>query len=185
FLKGRRCSSPKCPLEQRRGRRIKATKLSTYGLQLREKNKIRRFYGVNEEQFRRYFGIAKRKRGVTKSTLLTLLECRLDNVVYKLNWADSRRMARQLVVHGHILMRGRKLDRPGYVVRPGDEIKIKESSRFRTVVAEIQEKRKEFPVPLWLEVNPEALVAKVVRVPSREEISVPGDEQLVINLYSR
>jgi len=154
-------------------------------LQLREKNKIKIFYGVKENQFRRYFEIAKKKRGVTGTTLLELLECRLDNIVYKLNWAESRRMARQLVVAGAIQVNRRRLNRPGYVARPGDEIRVKPESRQRTMVAQVQESRKEFPVPAWLEPDSADLVAKVVRRPTREEISVPCDEQLVVNLYSR
>ncbi|HOJ40933.1 MAG TPA: 30S ribosomal protein S4 [bacterium] len=187
FLKGRRCSSSKCPLEKRHGRsrRTRLSKISQYGLQLREKNKIKIFYGVKENQFRRYFEIAKKKRGVTGTTLLELLECRLDNIVYKLNWAESRRMARQLVVAGAIQVNRRRLNRPGYVARPGDEIRVKPESRQRTMVAQVQESRKEFPVPAWLEPDSADLVAKVVRRPTREEISVPCDEQLVVNLYSR
>lgn len=186
FLKGRRCSGSKCPLERRRmhSKRTRLSKTSQYGLQLREKNKIKLFYGVKENQFRRYFDIAKKKRGVTGTTLLELLECRLDNVVYKLNWAYSRRMARQMVVAGAVLVNGRRLDRPGSVLQPGDEIKVK-SGGWRQQILSVQDNRKEFPVPGWLEVNREELTAKLVRKPTREEISIPCDEQLVVNLYSR
>jgi len=166
------------------GKRTRLSKTSQYGLQLREKNKIKLFYGVKEKQFRRYFDIAKKKRGVTGTALLELLECRLDNVVYKLNWACSRRMARQMVVAGAVLVNGRRLDRPGSVLQPGDEIKVK-SGRWRQQILSVQDNRKEFPVPGWLEVNREELTAKLVRKPTREEISIPCDEQLVVNLYSR
>ncbi len=185
YLKGRRCESDKCPLDPRRQRKsLSAAKTSEYGMQMREKNKVKAYYGILERQFRRYFEIAKKAKGVTGEVLLRLLECRLDNVVYKLNWAFSRRMARQAVIHGHVFVNGKRVDRPSYQVKVGDEISIGENSKYVEIAKQAKETASA-PVPLWLESSEKELKAKVVRYPTRDEVSIPVDEQLIINFYSK
>lgn len=185
YLKGRRCESDKCPMDPRRQRKtLGAVKTTEYGMQLREKNKVKAYYGVLERQFRRYFTIAKKAKGVTGEVLLRLLECRLDNVVYKLNWVPSRRMARQIISHGHIFVNGKRVNRPSYQVKVGDEITIKEGSRFVEVAKNMRETRTAV-VPLWLESSEIEPRAKVVRYPTRDEVSIPVEEHLIINFYSK
>ncbi|HOK79360.1 MAG TPA: 30S ribosomal protein S4 [bacterium] len=186
YLKGRRCESDKCPLDPRKQRKgIVATKTSEYGLQLREKNKVKSYYGVLERQFRKYFSTAKKTKGVTGEVLLRLLECRLDNVVYKLNWAFSRRMARQAISHGHIFVNGKRVNRSSYQVKIGDEISVGDNSRFLEIAKNARETGRTTPVPAWLEVYEDEMRAKVVRYPTREEVSIPVDEHLIINFYSK
>jgi len=188
FLKGERCYTDKCAIDRRpyapgqhgQGRK----KVSEYGLQLREKQKVRRIYGVNERQFRRYFAEAERQKGVTGDILLRLLESRLDNVVYRLGFAASRPQARQIVLHGHILVNGKKVNVPSYLVKVGDEIAVKDKSRDMEIFQEAKEAGKA-SVPSWLEVDMEGLKGRVVSLPSSEDLDIPIEAQLIVELYSR
>lgn len=188
YLKGEKCFTEKCPVARRpfppgqhgQGRK----KLSEYGVQLREKQKVRRTYGVLEGQFSRYFSKASRKTGVTGITLLHLLERRLDNVIYRMGLASSRAEARQLVRHGHFTVNGRKVDIPSFSAKPGDVIQVRESSRAKGHFKEVRE-NPGHGVPAWLEVDLEQLKGTVLRLPNREEIDVPVQEHLVVELYSR
>lgn len=189
FLKGSKCYTAKCILDKRsyapgqHGK--KPSKLSDYGLQFREKQKLRRIYGVLEKQFRIYFRRAEKKKGVTGENLLQILEKRLDNVVFRLGFALSRSQARQMVRHGHLQVNGRKVDIPSCQVKTGDEIRIKEKSQNISKVKEIIELTKEREVPVWLEANKDNLSGKVIKIPSREEMAVPVQEQLIVELCSR
>jgi len=188
YLKGRRCDTSKCPIEvtknvKFRGKRPK--KISEYGVQLREKNKVKVYYGVLERQFSRYFEIARNMKGVTGETLLQMLECRLDNTVYELNWSYSRRMARQMVVAGAVTVNGRKIDKPGHVVKVGDEITMKEKSRYSSQAKTCVEELQNSAVPAWIETTPNVLKGKILRLPTRSEVTVPAEEQLIVNLYSK
>lgn len=189
FLKGNRCYTDKCGLERRRyapglhGQ--KRSKLSDYGLQLREKQKVKQIYGIMERQFKRYFYIAQRMKGVTGSNLLQLLERRLDNVAYRSGFASNRRQARQLVTHGHFTVNGRKVNIPSYLVRAGNIIELKESSKNLTVVKECISQAEHRGFPPWIEMDVKNLRGKVIYLPSREETALPVQEQLVIELYSR
>lgn len=188
YLKGRRCESVKCPVDRREKkpkRFVRRKKISEYGIQLREKNKVKTHYGVLERQFKRYFEDAKRTSGVTGETLLQLLERRLDNVIYRANWAYSRRMAKQVINHGKILVNGRRLDRPGYIVKINDEIQLKPNSKYAVSVKEIAEEYKQHIVPAFIEVDNENCRIKMSRLPVREEVALTIDEQLIINLYSK
>jgi small subunit ribosomal protein S4 len=187
FLKGERCLTDKCGVERRayppgdhgRGR----MKQSEYRLQLREKQKARRFYGVLEGQFRTYYDKASRQPGVTGENLLRLLETRLDNVLVRLGFAASRRQARQLVGHGHWSVNGRRVDIPSYHVRPGDVIAVKAGTGAETVIRDATELISS--VPAWLEADHDSLTAKVLRLPDRDEIVTPVQEQLIVELYSK
>jgi len=188
FLKGERCFSPKCPLEKKgavapgqHGLKMRR-RLSEYGVQLREKQKAKRTYGVLERQFRRYFKKAFKKRGVTGEALLQLLESRLDNVVYRLGFVPSRSVARQLVRHGHILVDGKKVDIPSYQVKPGQVINLNpKAMKMEVVKKSLAEKKKE--IPSWLQKR--AAVGKIIRLPTREEIGADIAEQLIVEYYSR
>lgn len=187
FLKGERCYSGKCAIEKRnfppgqhgQGRK----KVSDYGLQLREKQKAKRFYGLQETQFRNLFDKAARKKGITGENLLILLETRLDNVVFRLGFASSRKEARQLVTHGHFTVNGKKVDIPSYAVKPGDVIKIKEKSASSPKFKEIKDMA--ITVPAWMTVDVDKLEGKVVAMPTREEIDTPVAEHLIVELYSK
>jgi small subunit ribosomal protein S4 len=187
FLKGERCMTDKCGVERRayppgdhgRGR----MKQSEYRLQLREKQKARRFYGVLEKQFRNYYDKASRQPGVTGENLLRLLETRLDNVVVRLGFAASRRQARQLVRHGHWSVNGRRVDIPSYQVRPGEVLSFKSGSGAETVIRDSTELISS--VPAWLEADHDSLTAKILRLPDRDEIVTPVQEQLIVELYSK
>jgi small subunit ribosomal protein S4 len=189
YLKGDRCFTDKCavvrhaypPGEHGQGRQ----KFSEYGLQLREKQKARRIYGVFERQFRRYFTEADRRRGVTGEILLQLLESRLDNVVYRMGLARSRAEARQLINHGHFQVNERKVDIPSFLTRTGDEVAVREKCRNKPVFKQIIEDRDQQSIVDWLEVDTEKLQGKVNRIPQREEIDVPVTEHLIVELYSR
>ncbi len=189
FLKGERCFKEKCAVERRayppgqHGKR--RNKMQPYGLQLREKQKVRRVYGVLEAQFRRYFAEANRQKGVTGENLLRLLEQRLDNVVYSLGFASSRSQARQLVRHGHVQVNGRRVDIPAFEVAPGMTIALKEGIRANTLVNEALETAQGRGVPPWLELDAAAYSGKVLSLPSREDIRLPIQEQLIVELYSR
>lgn len=189
FLKGERCYSGKCAIE-RRGEPpgqhgTSRRKPSEYGVQLREKQKARRVYGVLERQFRRYFAHAARTKGVTGTMLLQQLERRLDNVVFRLGFADSRSEARQLVRHGHFEVGGRKTDIPSFQVREGDVIAVREKSRGAGAIQRAAAAGAQRSVPAWLEADFTNLRGRVVRLPSREEIDAPVQEHLIIELYSR
>ncbi len=188
YLKGDKCFTDKCPVSRRpfppgqhgQGRR----KLSEYGVQLREKQKMRRTYGVMEAQFRRYFEKAERQKGVTGTALAQLLERRLDNVVYRMGLARSRPESRQLVRHGHFLVNGKKVDIPSFSVRVGDVVEVRERSRQKGQFAVTREETGR-GVPAWLETDLPNLKGTVLRLPNREEIDVPVQDQLVVELYSR
>ncbi len=189
FLKGERCYSDKCAVDRRgeppgmhgQSRR----KPTAYGTQLREKQKARRVYGVFERQFRRYFARAAKSKGVTGTLLLQLLERRLDNVAYRMGFADSRPEARQLVRHGHFEVNGRKVDVPSFLVKEGDTVSIREKSRSIPVIQGAAEAGNQRNVPGWLDVDFTNLRGKVLRMPLREEIDAPVAEQMIIELYSR
>ena len=190
FLKGERCYTEKCAIEKRnlppgQHGKLRKAKLVGYGLQLREKQKVKRIYGVLENQFRRYFEIADRTRGITGETLLQLLERRLDNVIYRLGLATSRPQARQLVRHGHFLVNGRKVDVPSYSVKAGDVISVKGPSAQAAVLAHAMEEVKGRGIPAWLEFDSSRMAGRVVSLPTREQINLPVQEQLIVELYSK
>lgn len=190
FLKGDRCFKEKCAIErrgyppgqhgQRRGRRSLG-----YGPQLREKQKVKRIYGVLEKQFRNYFKDAEKKRGVTGDNLLISLERRLDNAVYSLGFASSRAQARQLVRHGHVVIDGQKTTIPSYQVKTGQQISIKQGSRKNEFVRASVETARGRGIPNWLDLDPENFVGKVTAMPTRDDIKNPIEEQLIVELYSR
>ena len=190
FLKGERCFKEKCAIErrgyppgqhgQRRGRRS-----LNYGPQLREKQKVKRIYGILEQQFRKYFQEAERRKGITGENLLILLERRLDNVVYSLGFASSRPQARQLVRHGHVSVDGRKTSIPSFQVREGQTITIKEGSQKNDFIRSSVESARGRGIPDWLELNADAMTGKVLALPRREDIKLPIQEQLIVELYSR
>ena len=189
FLKGCRCYSDKCSVTRRNyapGQHgQKRTKLSEYGTQLREKQKTRSFYGVGEKQFRSYFEMASNKKGITGTNLLQILETRLDNVVYRLGFGASRAQARQIVTHGNIEVNGRKVNIASYLVKPGDVVAIREIRKDNPVVKANLENGVARPVPEWLELDAEKLSGKVVRLVNREEIDLPVEEHLIVELYSK
>lgn len=190
FLKGDRCFKEKCAIERRgyppgqhgnrRGRRTLG-----YGLQLREKQKVKRIYGLLETQFRNYFKEADRKKGITGENLLVMLEKRLDNVVYSLGFASSRAQARQLVRHGHVQVDGRKVTIPAMQMREAQVVSIKEKSRKNEFIRASVETARGRGVPDWLELDAENFTGKLLRVPGREDIKLPIQEQLIVELYSR
>jgi small subunit ribosomal protein S4 len=189
FLKGERCYTDKCAIERRNyppGQHGQArAKFSEYAIQLREKQKLRRIYGVLERQFRRYFHSAERGRGVTGEALLVLLERRLDNMVYRMGFANSRSEGRQLVRHGHCAINGRKVNIPSYLVRAGDVITIRESSRAIARIGEALEASQRRGIPDWLEVDRQTFTAKVKTLPLRADLTTPINEKLVVELYSK
>ena len=189
FLKGSRCYSDKCSITRRNyapGQHgQKKTKLSEYGTQLREKQKTKSFYGVGEKQFRRYFGIAESKKGITGENLLQILESRLDNVVYRLGFGSSRPQARQLVTHGHFEVNGHKVDIASYLVKEGDIIAVRESKKDTAIIKENIEINATKPVPAWLERDAEKLSGKVIRLAAREDVDLPVEEHLIVELYSK
>ena len=190
FLKGSKCFSEKCPIENRNfapgqhGKDRKA-KIVGYGLQLREKQKAKRIYFTNEGQFRNYYEKASNASGVTGELLLQQLERRLDNVVFRLGFGTSRRQARQVVRHGHIAVNGRKVDIPSYQVKAGDEISVRENAKKLPVITAAVEYTSHQPSPNWLEVNRENLSGRVTALPKREDINLPVNEQLIVELYSK
>lgn len=190
FLKGDRCLSDKCAINKRNyapgqhGQR-RRTKLSEYGLQLREKQKVKRTYGLLEKQFRGYFHKAARTKGVTGSELLVLLERRLDNVVYRMGFADSRAQARQLVRHGHMRVNGRKVNIPSYQMKQGDVIEPREKSRNMDLVRGNMEHIGQKQIPEWLNVDSGGMRGVVQVLPTREDVTMPFQEQLIVELYSK
>ncbi|NCC86529.1 MAG: 30S ribosomal protein S4 [Clostridia bacterium] len=189
FLKGDRCYTGKCSIERRsyapgqHGQSRKKT--SEYGLQLRTKQQARRYYGIQEGQFHKYFLMAERQQGVTGENLLRICERRLDNVVYLLGWGNSRSEARQLVTHGHFKVNGKKVDIPSYLLKVGDVITIKDKSRESEKIKSVLESNASRPVPTWLELNSEAVSAKVATLPERDQIAAPVEEHLIVEFYSK
>lgn len=189
FLKGERCYSEKCsvglrgyaPGQHGQGRK----KSSEYGMQLRAKQTARRFYGVQENQFHHYFEIAERKQGITGDNLLRILESRLDNVVYRVGFAASRAEARQLVGHGHYEVNGKRVDIASYLLKAGDVVSICEKSRASEKIKAVVEANSARPVPEWIDVDRNNLSAKVIALPTREQIEAPVDEQLIVEFYSK
>ena len=189
FLKGDRCYTGKCALERRsyapgqHGQN--RSKNSEYGLQLRAKQAARRYYGIQEGQFHKYFLMAERKTGMTGENLLKICESRLDNVVYTLGWASSRAEARQLVTHGHFVVNGSKVDIPSYLLKAGDTVSIKSKSRDSVKIKAVLEANASRPVPTWLSLDANNLEAKVVALPEREQITTPVEEHLIVEFYSK
>ena len=189
YLKGDRCYSDKCAFERRgyppgqhgQGR----AKFSSYGVQLREKQKVKRMYGLLEKQFHNFFAKAERKKGITGTSLLIFLERRLDNMIYRLGFANSRNEARQLVLHGHFSVNGHKVNIPSYLVDVGDVIELREKSRKITKIGESLEAVARRGVPAWLELEKENFRGRIVTLPSREDLTMPIREQLIVELYSK
>lgn len=189
FLKGDRCYTEKCAIERRKyppGQHGQGyRKLSDYGVQLREKQKVRKIYGLLEREFRRYFYKAETKKGITGEILLQFLETRLDNMVYRMGFTPNRREARQLVNHGHFLVNGKKVDIPSYEIKSGYFIEVKESSRNVPEVIDSISKAEHRGIPPWVEVDSANMRGKVLHIPTREEIQLPVQEQLIVELYSK
>ena len=189
FLKGERCTSGKCAFDHRStapGQHGAARKkVGEYGMQMREKQKARRYYGVLEGQFKRYFEMADKKEGMTGENLLILLESRLDNVVYRMGMAASRKEARQLVLHGHFTVNGRKASVPSILLKAGDVVSVKENSRDSEKIKALAEGLGKQVTPKWLEVNASDFSAKLLTAPTREDIDFPFTEQLIVELYSK
>lgn len=191
FLKGKRCLSDRCGIDRRsyppgaKGKRI-SFKKSNYKTQLREKQKVKRFYGVGEKQFRIFFYKAGQKKGITGTNLLQMLELRLDNVVYRMNFAASRAHARQLIRHGHVTVNGRKVSIPSYILKAQDEVAFKaqsvSSDNIKTMLEDVKGL---VEIPEWLIVDPEKHVGKVNSLPNREDVSIPVEEHLIVELYSK
>lgn len=189
FLKGERCYTAKCSINKRpyapgqhgQGRK----KLSEYGIQLREKQKARRYYGVLESQFEKYFEMASKKKGITGDNLLQILESRLDNVIFRLGFASSRPEARQLVRHGHFEVNGKKVDIPSYLTKVSDIITIREGSMESSKIKAVLEATASKIVPKWLDLNKDTLEAKIVSLAAREDIDLPIEEHLIVELYSK
>jgi small subunit ribosomal protein S4 len=188
FLKGEKCFSQKCPIEK--GRKFppgqhgkKQTKISEYGKRLREKQKLKRIMGINEEQLKKYFEIAKKQKGLVGENLLKLLETRLDNVVYRVGWALSRKFARQLVSHKHILVNARTVNIPSYQVKIGDKIQLKNGMKDNIYVQKAQERA--VNIPKWIKYDPETNTAEILSMPTREDISLPINELLIVEFYSK
>lgn len=189
YLKGDRCYTDKCGVSRRayapgqhgQGRK----KISGYGIQLREKQKVRRVYGVLEKQFRAYFNEATRLKGVTGENLLRILELRLDNVVYRMGFGNSRAEARQLVTHGHFTLNGKKVDIPSYNVKLNDLVAVKEGSKSSEKIKALAEFAGSKTAPQWLSVNAEMMEARVLSLPAREDVDIPIEEHLIVELYSR
>lgn len=190
FLKGTKCFTEKCPIERRNfvpGQHGKArrAKLQGYGLQLREKQKVRRIYGVLERQFRNYFEKAADIKGVTGENLLQLLERRLDNVLYRMGLGSSRSQSRQIVLHGHIQVNGRKVNIPSFLVKPGDVVEIREGSKEHKGVQISLQETGHRAAPPWLQVDPAALRGTVTALPRKDDVAMPIQEQLIVELYSK
>ena len=189
FLKGERCYTGKCAFERRsyapgqHGQSRKKT--SEYGMQLRAKQQARRYYGIQEGQFHKYFLMAERRQGMTGENLLKICESRLDNVAYLLGWASSRAEARQLTTHGHYLVNGKKVDIPSYRLKEGDVVSLRQKSLDSDKIKAVLEANGSRPVPDWLDKNSENMTAKVVKMPDREQIEVPVEEHLIVEFYSK
>jgi len=190
FLKGDRCYGDKCAFERRpyapgqHGQR-RTGKISDYQLQLREKQKVKRIYGSLEGQFRRYYYQAEKEKGITGTNLLLLLECRLDNIVYRMGFSSSRKQARQLVRQNHFLVNGGKVNIPSYQVKPGDIIEVKESSRKLKIILDALETVVRRGIPSWIDIEKEKFRGTLTAIPNREDLTMPIQEQLIIELYSK
>lgn len=188
FLKGEKCYSSKCPLEKRKyppgqhGR--KPVKLSEYGKRLREKQKLKRMAGLTERQLKKYYKMACKQKGVVGENLLRIIERRLDNVVYRLGWASSRKFARQLISHKHILVNGRNMNIPSYLVCPGDKIQLKDDMRNNIYVLKSIE-NSPAKIPSWIKYTPEDFTAEIISLPTKEDFSFPVNETLIVEFYSR
>ena len=189
YLKGERCTSGKCALDRRNtapGQHGAANKkMKEYGIQMREKQKTRRYYGVLEKQFVNYYEEAARKEGMTGENLICLLERRLDNVVYRMGFASSHKEARQLVLHGHFTLNGKKVNIPSLIVKAGDVVAVKETSRDSVKFKALAEAAADATAPKWLEVKADAMSAKVLALPAREDVDFDFNEQLIVELYSK
>ncbi len=191
FLKGERCHTDKCSFERRsyppgqHGPMQLRVKLSDYGIRLREKQKVKRIYGISEKQMRKYYDMAINMPGQAGHNLLQLLERRLDNVVYRLGFAQSRAQARQMVNHGFFLVNGKPVDIPSFLVKPGDVIELREKYRNNPIIQESLEVRQQRGIPAWLELEPENFRGRVRTLPSREDITMPIQESYIIEFYSR
>ncbi len=190
FLKGNRCYTEKCAVDKRhtvpgQHGQARMKKPSEYGMQLREKQKVRRTYGVLESQFKKYYDMAVNMRGVTGDNMLQILERRLDNVVYRLGFGESRPMARQLVAHGHVTVDGKKVDIASYIVTPGQVISVRDNARQFASIKQLREEGSAKPIPQWLELDAENLTGKVVMLPKREDIDFSVEEHLIVEFYSR
>lgn len=190
YLKGEKCYTDKCPFEKKNyppGQHgpLRRARLSEYGIQLREKQKLRRIYGVLERQFRRYFEMATRQKGKTGENLIKILERRLDNVVYRLGFAPSRKSARQLVKHRHILVNGKIVDIPSYLVEPGDEIRVRDKSKELEIIHNSLKRVTESSLVPWLQLNKATLSGVFMYIPERSEIPINVNEQLIVELYSK
>ena len=189
FLKGERCYTGKCAFERRsyapgqHGQSRKKT--SEYGMQLRAKQQARRYYGIQEGQFHKYFLMAERRQGMTGENLLKICESRLDNVAYLLGWASSRAEARQLTTHGHYLVNGKKVDIPSYLLKEGDVVSLRQKSLDSDKIKAVLEANGSRPVPEWLDKDSENMTDKVVKMPDREQIEVPVEEHLIVEFYSK
>jgi small subunit ribosomal protein S4 len=189
FLKGDRCYTEKCAIERRKyppgqhGQGFR--KLSDYGIQLREKQKARKMYGLLERQFRKYFFEAERKKGITGEVLLQLIEGRLDTIVFRMGFSPNRRRARQLIGHGHVRVNGREVNLPSFAVKGGDEVEIKQSSREMPEIVDSMAKSEHRGIPAWVEVDATNFRGKVLHIPSRDEMQLPVQEQLIVELYSK
>ncbi|MBS3783056.1 MAG: 30S ribosomal protein S4 [Anaerolineae bacterium] len=194
FLKGTRCFSQKCPFERKKGyppgehgwvARFRRRRQSDYAHQLREKQKAKRIYGLLERQMRRFYSKAEGRPGITGENLLSLLERRLDNVVYRMGFADSRAQARQLVAHGHFSVNGRRLKAPSYLVKAEDKISVREASRKRTYFKDLAKDLDDGAVVDWLTLDPQTMSGRMLREPSRDQIDTVLNEQLIVEYYSR
>lgn len=192
FLKGERCHTEKCAIERRNyvpgqhGKDRKVKKIVGYGLQLREKQKVRRIYGVLEAQFRNTFAKAVKMKGITGENLLATLERRLDSVIYRMGLGASRSQARQIVRHGHIQVNGRKVNIPSFIVKPGEEISVRESSKNHPTILSSRDATAHAPAPAWMDVDREALKGRIISMPRRDElVQIPINEQLIVELYSK
>ncbi len=189
FLKGDRCYTEKCAIERRKyppgqhGQGFR--KLSDYGIQLREKQKVRKMYGLLERQFRKYFYEAERKKGITGEILLQLIESRLDSMVFRMGFAPNRRRARQIIKHGHIFVNGKEVNLPSCEIKGGDVVTVKEVSRDNPEIVDSLSKSGHRGIPGWVEVDTANLSGKVLHIPSRDEIQLPVQEQLIVELYSK
>jgi len=194
FLKGERCYGPKCAVSEEKKRNFppgqhgqaRKPKIVGYGLQLREKQKTKRYFGLGENQFRNLFEKAASAKGITGDVMLQLLERRLDNAVYRIGFATSRAFARQLVRHGHIRVNGKKVNIPSFTVKPGDEVSVRDKSRENSAILSAREATAHMPSPSWLEVDRENLKARITSLPKREElVQIQMNEQLIVELYSK
>ena len=190
FLKGTKCFTEKCPVERRgyppgQHGQTRRQKISEYGVQLREKQKIRRMYGLMEEQFRNYFEKALRQTGRTGETLVKMLECRLDNVVYRLGFVPSRKAARQLVGHGHLMVNNISVNVPSYLVKPGDVIKVREKSKKLDVIHSSMKRVKDSAMLPWLSLDKAGMMGTFLSIPERADVPLNANEQLIVELYSK